>query len=179
MCCNADILFCVLVLHWVTSKEQKEEDSLARSTGAAGSKANHTATIGSHMSRSRRVSITVVEEELEKANSNGVKRPDSAMNNRLNVPATITTECISAKKDSPSGFTRYRRGNEWEVNEPGKGQREDEVELRNIHVHTIQTREVEVGREAERDGSHSAAASADEDGDAWSRRGVVVVERMI
>jgi hypothetical protein len=27
MCCNADILFCVLVLHWVTSKEQKEEDS--------------------------------------------------------------------------------------------------------------------------------------------------------
>ncbi|KNG52664.1 hypothetical protein TW65_00083 [Stemphylium lycopersici] len=42
MCCNADILFCVLVLHWVTSKE-KSGNTNAAASGETGA----TATIGS------------------------------------------------------------------------------------------------------------------------------------
>jgi hypothetical protein len=174
MCCNADILFCVVVLHWVTSKEQKEE-SAARSGIATGSKPAN-GTIGSHMSRSRRVSITAVELEMEKQkgsiNSNSsVIRPDSALNQHLGRQTTITTEIKSV---APQGsYQRYR--SEWD-SEPKKGQKEDEVELRNIRVQTVQTREVEVDRE--RSLSHSAGASTDGDGDDWSRRGVVV-ERIV
>jgi hypothetical protein len=178
MCCNADILFCVIVLHWVTSKEEKEE-SAARSYGATGSNQPHTATIGSHMSRTRRVSITEVEREIEKQKSavatNVVPvRPDSALNNNnLGRQTTITTEI---KSTSPHGtYKKYRA--EWDA-EPRKGQKEDEVELRNIRVQTIHTREVEV--DGERGSSHDAGASTDGevDGDGWSRR-AVVVERIV
>ncbi|KAH7095076.1 hypothetical protein FB567DRAFT_20009 [Paraphoma chrysanthemicola] len=63
MVCNADILFCVLVLHWVSSKEQKDEDSAFRSRSGDGNAANAgkapvgVGTIGSNRSRSRRVSL--------------------------------------------------------------------------------------------------------------------------
>ncbi|KAH5072928.1 hypothetical protein HBH95_161340 [Parastagonospora nodorum] len=174
MCCNADILFCVVVLHWVTSKEQKEE-SAARSGIATGSKPAN-GTIGSHMSRSRRVSITEVELEMDKqkgsitSNSSAI-RPDSALNQHLDRQTTITTEIKSV---APQGvYQRYR--SEWD-SEPKKGQKEDEVELRNIRVQTVQTREVEV--DGDRSLSHSAGASTDGDGDDWSRRGVVV-ERIV
>jgi hypothetical protein len=179
MCCNADILFCVMVLHWVTSKEEKEE-SAARSYGATGSNHPHTATIGSHMSRSRRVSITEVDREMEKQKSavatNVVSvRPDSALNNNnhLGRQTTITTEI---KSTSPHGTYQKYRG-EWDA-EPRKGQKEDEVELRNIRVQTVHTREVEVDRE--RGSSHDAGASTDGEveGDGWSRR-AVVVERIV
>jgi hypothetical protein len=36
MCCNADILFSVLVLHWVTSKDKSYISSTARSSSLAG-----------------------------------------------------------------------------------------------------------------------------------------------
>jgi hypothetical protein len=176
MCCNADILFCVIVLHWVTSKEEKEE-SAARSYGATGSKPGN-GTIGSHMSRSRRVSITEVEREMEKQKSAvttnvAALRPDSSLNNHLGRQTTITTEI----KSVPQGaHQRYR--SDWEA-EPRKGQKEDEVELRNIRVQTIQTREVEIDGER-KSLSHSAGASTDGDGDGdgWSRRGVVA-ERIV
>jgi hypothetical protein len=70
-------------------------------------------------------------------------------------------KCIGAKKDGPNSFTRYRRGSEWEASEPGKGQREDEVELRNIHVYAIQIRQVKIDGEADRNRSHSAGVSTD------------------
>ncbi|KAH7393967.1 hypothetical protein DE146DRAFT_112745 [Phaeosphaeria sp. MPI-PUGE-AT-0046c] len=174
MCCNADILFCVLVLHWVTSKEQKEEDSAFRSsnaaTGGVGVKSSggggHTATIRSYASKSRRTSLR---EGVEKsANVNVVvTRPDSALDNGLNKHATITTECKG--KTSPGRSTRHFAGSGWDASEPRSGIREDEVELNNIRVQTIQTREVEVDVETER--KMSAGASTIDD---WvgSRRGV-------
>ena len=45
MCCNADILFSVLVLHWVTSQDSSSTSSTARSDGtrtAYTSKADNT-----------------------------------------------------------------------------------------------------------------------------------------
>jgi len=36
MCCNADILFSVLVLHWVTSKDKSYNSSTARSSSLGG-----------------------------------------------------------------------------------------------------------------------------------------------
>jgi hypothetical protein len=170
MCCNADILFCVVVLHWVTSKEQKEEDSLARSSRATGSKPGipNNGTIGSNMSRSRRVSLSEVDREMEKQHAVTANvaslRPDSALNNHIHRAATITTECKSAKQLQSGGFRVHRRGSE------------DEVELRNIHVHTIQTREVE--GDVDESLNHSTSGSTSGDGDAWSRRGVVV-ERIV
>jgi hypothetical protein len=178
MCCNADILFCVIVLHWVTSKEEKEE-SAARSYGGTGSNKPHTGTIGSHMSRSRRVSITEVDREMEKQKSSVAAnitsvRPESALNNnQLGRQTTITTEIKSTNAQGP--YQKYR--GEWDA-EPRKGQKEDEMELRNIRVQTIHTREVEV--DGERGSSHDAGASTDGEieGDGWSRR-AVVVERIV
>jgi hypothetical protein len=172
MCCNADILFCVVVLHWVTSKEQKEEES-AFCSHTKASNHNPTATIGSHVARSRRVSTTLEEKPQQE------KRPDSALDNALRRPATITTECKGKTSvTGGSGRTRHRRGGSWDAGEAKHGANEDEVELRNIRVQTIQTREVEVDGDVERHASEGA--STDGEGDEWvgSRRGVVV-ERIV
>jgi hypothetical protein len=178
-CCNADILFTVIVLHWVTSKENKE-DVTARSDGYTGSKsaAPGNGTVKSHMSR--RVSFTDADRELEKKHAvshTAALSPGSEPGNPLQCPTIIKTECKSATPQ-PGMFTNFRRGSEWDSSEPAKGQKEKEVELRKIHVHTIQTREVEIEGDNERSMSHSASASTDGEGDAWSRRGVVV-ERMV
>lgn len=174
MCCNADILFCVLVLHWATSKEQREDDSAFRSSNAVtggGVKSNggagHVATIGSHVSRSRRMSS---DDGVEKGPTPSVTvtRPDSALDNRLVKHATITTEC----KGKTSGrTTRHFAGVGWDASDAKLGIREDEVELNNIRVQTIQTREVEIDVEAER--KMSAGASTEDDEWVGSRRGVV------
>lgn len=180
MCCNADILFCVLVLHWATSKEQKEDDSVFRSShgatgggggvksGGGGGGGAHRATIGSYVSRSRRLSSS--SSGVEKPPSSAiVARPDSALDNKLIKHATITTEC-KGKTSSMGRSTRHFGGAGWDAGEVRQGIREDEVELNNIRVQTIQTREVEVDVERER--KMSAGASTD---DEWvgSRKGVV------
>ncbi|KAH3910781.1 hypothetical protein HBI56_188250 [Parastagonospora nodorum] len=185
-CCNADILFCTSVLHWVTSKERQDEDSLARSNGYTAGKTGGNGgnpngygngTLRSHISR--RVSISDVDREMDKKNglsTTSTVSPEKGISNPLQRPAVITTECKSATPVA-GAFSKYRRGSEWDE-EPLKGRKEDEVELRNIHVHTVQTREVEIDGEHERSMSHSAGASTDGETDAWSRRGVVV-ERMV
>jgi hypothetical protein len=176
MCCNADILFCVVVLHWVTSKEQKEEDSAFRSGTGNLKGAVGTGTIGSHAIRSHRVSVTLASDETGKSAVNtttsSVSHADSLT---LHRPATITTEC----KATPGGVvrTRYRRSS-WDANDAKPGVRDDEVELHNIRVHTIQTREVEVDGEAE--GARCESVHTDREMDDWmaSRKGVVG-ERMV
>lgn len=185
-CCNADILFCTSVLHWVTSKERQDEDSIVRSNGygpgkTGGNPTNPNGygngTLRSHISR--RVSISDVDREMDRKNglsTTSTGSPEKGLSNPLQRPAIITTECKSATPVA-GAFSKYRRGSEWDE-EPLKGRKEDEVELRNIHVHTVQTREVEIEGETDRNMSHSAGASTDGETDAWSRRGVVV-ERMV
>jgi hypothetical protein len=177
MICNADILFCVLVLHWATSKEQKAEDSAFRSntpgTGGAPSR-SALATIGSHATRSHRVS-TVFDDQEKSSVKVTVTSPDDRPGSALRGPAVITTEC---KGIAGAGRTKQLGGSSWDAGEMRIGVREDEVELHNIHVRTIQTREVEVDGEVER--KMSDGASTDGEGDEWvgSRRGVVG-ERMV
>jgi hypothetical protein len=185
-CCNADILFCTSVLHWVTSQERQSEDSIVRSNGyGPGKHSGHggngngygNGTLRSQLSR--HVSIRDTDREMDRKNgltTTSAVSIEKGLPNPLQRPAVITTECKSSTPVS-GAFSKYRRGNEWDE-EPLKGRKDDEVELRNIHVHTVQTREVEVEGEADRNMSHSAGASTDGDTDAWSRRGVVV-ERMV
>ncbi|KAL5120344.1 hypothetical protein ACEQ8H_001634 [Pleosporales sp. CAS-2024a] len=159
MCCNADILFCVIVLHWVSSKEQKQEDSQARSISAGGSKP-HINTIGSHNSRKkRRVSLTEVEIEL------ALELDKEMADSQLQRPLAVTTECKATTKGGQTGkLSRYRG----EANE-------DEVELRSIYMKTIQKRQVEVvvpEADMERRASQSAGRES------WSRRSVGF-ERMV
>lgn len=189
MCCNADILFCVLVLHWATSKEQREDDSAFRSSnvatgGGGGVKSSnggaaagaHRATIGSYVSRSRRLSSS---DGIEKSPSTvvNVTRPDSALDNKLVKHATITTECKGKTSSTTGRGTHHFGVGGWDASEARRGIREDEVELNNIRVQTIQTREVEVDTDRERERKMSAGASTD---DEWvgSRKGVVG-ERMV
>jgi hypothetical protein len=183
MCCNADILFCVLVLHWVTSKEQKEEDSAFRSRtrdlksgGGGGGTAN--GNMSSQLGRSRRVSTALEIDEIEKSGSLSktgtmtISQSEYAARQNL---TTIITEC----KATPGEIVRTRpRRSSWDANESNPGVRDDEVELHNIRVHTIQTREVEVDGEAE--SKRSVSMNTDCEGDDWvgSRRGVVG-ERMV
>jgi hypothetical protein len=179
MCCNADILFCVIVLHWVTSKEQKEEDSAPRSrthdlkNSKSGNGPVGLNTIGSHTVRSHRLSNTIEIDELENTLSNisTCRTPDPHMHN----PATIVTEC----KATPGGVVRYIRSRRasWNAADTKPGMRDDEVELHNIRVHTVQTREVEIDGEAE---SRRSASMGTDTGEEWmgSRRGVVG-ERMV
>jgi hypothetical protein len=154
MACNADILFCVVVLHWVTSKEQKEEDSAFRSDSG------HMRTVGSARDRSRRVTVVEVDGHDEKGLAVATMPAGSG---------TMTTEIKSNGGNhvsTPSGLSRvlHRRGSSGD----GRlrlGLGDDEVELNNIRVQTVYTREVEV----DGDGKSSIG------GDSWvgSRKGVV------
>jgi hypothetical protein len=181
MCCNADILFCVVVLHWVTSKEQKEEDSAFRSRTRdlkSGGGGTGSGNVGSRAARSQRVSAALDIDYMEKSAS--VRRTSTTTVSQSEyaarqTPATIVTEC----KATPGGVVRTRpRKSSWDATEATLGVRDDEVELHNIRVHTIQTREVEVEGEAE--SKRSVSMNTDGDGDEWvgSRRGVVG-ERMV
>jgi hypothetical protein len=97
--------------------------------------------------------------------------PLQALDTALHMPATIVTECKAVP--APSGIVRvlHRRGSSWEGN-ACPGTTEDEVELSNIRVQIIQTREVE----GERSESESSLGATDE----WmpSRKGVLG-ERMV
>lgn len=100
-----------------------------------------------------------------------------ALNNGLK-PGIVTTECVSDQTSSgPAAFSRYRRKSEWHIGS-NEGQMDPDMELRNIHVQTVQTMEVEEGPDEDRKRSFSASASTDREADEWSRRGVVV-ERMV
>lgn len=197
MCCNADILFCVVVLHWVSNKEQRSEESLARSAvGMPG-----VGTVGSNRSKNQRISTLVREEEEKRIGDYGpgasvvgrgtptttstittatISKPAQSSKSHHHPHPTMTTECKSSPHHSvhgaPSGLIRvlHRRGSSFDVDRTGK--LEDEVELNNIRVQTIHTREVEI----EGEGKRSVSASSDGGDGEWvgSRKGVVG-ERMV
>lgn len=150
MCCNADILFCVLVLHWVSSKEVKEDHSAYRSESGTH---NNTALGSVHATatRSRRAS-TGLDAKFESAQLDSLAPTSPVVMQTANpfdaavlapetsrhVPATIITECKSdvAKSKVPKVSHRIATSRDTAA--------DDEVELRNIMVHTVQTREVEI-----------------------------------
>jgi hypothetical protein len=177
LCCNADILFCISVLHWVTSKENREEESAFRSE--TGHPKAGAGTVGSNRDRSRRVSVLLKEgqglEHRSAPSFTGKIPTTTAVSHLKSSPAaTMTTEIKSNTNHStmPSGLSRvlHRRGSSWDGSEGKRVLGDDEVELNNIRVQTIRTTEVEVDGE----GKRWATASSD-GGDEWvaSRRGVI------
>jgi hypothetical protein len=142
--CNVDILFTVSVLHWITSKENREAGSSAQS-GAVSRHRGGAGTVNCTHDPSRRVSAlvrNVIEAEKRSENLNGGKT----------AGPSITTEC-KASPDGPGGLIRVlqRRAPSWNDGQP---HREDEVELNNILVQTLHTVEVEVeGEKGKWDGA--------------------------
>ncbi|KAF2466504.1 uncharacterized protein BDR25DRAFT_293412 [Lindgomyces ingoldianus] len=128
MCCNADILFSVLVLHWVTANDSNRSvsgsspgnftdrlDSIHRSSNFPGVSSNTTP---------RRESVQVW---------SGKRSMDQ---NRIG--GVVTTECmgVAASKD-------------------GRGSEDEIMEMHTITVKTEHTREVEVDGQSETQSSRS------------------------
>ncbi|KAF2033239.1 hypothetical protein EK21DRAFT_59092 [Setomelanomma holmii] len=182
MCCNADILFCVLVLHWVSNKEQKEDESAFRSytrdgnNGVNAGGIGPAGTVGSNCSRKASVHAFANEQDHEHTLTHHPSDPSlHSLETALHIPATIVTECKASPP--PSGIKRvlHRRRSSWDE-APRPGVREAEVELHNIRVQTVQTREVE-GKKSESASSVGYVDDETDRGEAGCR--AVVGERMV
>lgn len=114
MLCNADIMFCVLVLHWVTQIDTPTKSSSANSN-PNGSKGN---TNGSHANhdggRAQRESFNLWPSKNE-ADTKSKK-----------LQGTITTECMGTKHPS------------------GRESQDSIVEMHKITVRTEQVQEIEI-----------------------------------
>lgn len=151
-CCNADILFCVLVLHWVTSKEQKE-----CCTQNSTNSNNRNATIGTRsFSRRRSTSLSKVNTADLLAEMNTIslcdtrtvypfadppERPQPA----LGVPGTIVTECKSDNSRKHSKLDLHDKLSSLGLKKDAV--QDDEVELHSIRVERTQTQTTEASRE--------------------------------
>jgi hypothetical protein len=114
MLCNADIMFCVLVLHWVTQIDAPGKSSSANSNGTGknnptgGSSANHA------VGRVRRESLQIWPGKSE----------SDVKNNKMQ--GTITTECMGVKHSS------------------GRESQDSIVEMHKITVRTDHVQEIEI-----------------------------------
>ncbi|KAF2000344.1 hypothetical protein P154DRAFT_200776 [Amniculicola lignicola CBS 123094] len=89
MCCNADVLFSVVVLHWVTQIDNRPS---ATSTHSAGPRTNHTSQ---GMPRSRRGSTSWTEHGTVEQTNQGLK-----------FASTMMTECAAGGDKSAVGDGR-------------------------------------------------------------------------
>jgi hypothetical protein len=129
MCCNADILFSVLVLHWVT-----QVDSARGSTGTGSSRQNAsadndrpgTATIHG-VPRARHESTDIIDSSALWPNRNG------ELDSKSMPLGVITTEC--------KGISMHQN----------MGSEDQIMELHKIRVHTKHTREIEIGGRSDSD----------------------------
>jgi hypothetical protein len=117
MCCNADILFCVLVLHWVTSHDRP---TTLPSTHATADGKRCSRTLGT-------ASLA----------TDSVSAKEQAGGGQVRVKTECVGESLDGRQSRPGRVVR-KKGDMWDGEEGG-----DEVELRKIHVLTYQTREVE------------------------------------
>jgi hypothetical protein len=200
MCCNADILFCVLVLHWVTSKDTQSGptsqqsgagiDTIGSRSGTrSGQRRSSKMIYGDEADEKKSEIITIKaisEDSTQNTNSindshNNSGRssrrpslnifPSTMSNNPHHRPQTsprlglssVTTECKSSlppsKIRAPSRLRAPSRGL---YRTPTREEFGDEVELNNIRVQTIHTREVEVG-----DDGRERTESVRSEGEEW------------
>ncbi|OAL46156.1 hypothetical protein IQ07DRAFT_198741 [Pyrenochaeta sp. DS3sAY3a] len=154
MCCNADILFCVIVLHWVTSKDKiststvhntPNNASLRSGTNLAlASTRNSTAAEAKDAKDSKRASLALYPFTL-------ATKPDAPKAQKLT--GTIVTECrsdgVGAQRLKPAGRNPLHRMISADSVLRDGSPYGDEVELHSIRVNTEQTRQVEVEGEVE------------------------------
>lgn len=161
MCCNADILFCVVVLHWVTSHDRPTTHPSTHDTDG-----QHPRTIGTASLATDKIMTNL---SLEPA---GLSTTDPAIwpfgEPVEGAKVAVKTECVSdtigQNQSRPARVLHKKSGTLG-----GDDEGEDEVELRRIHVSTYQTREVE--------GKTSDGGSGSEDGH-WEET-AVTVEKMV
>ncbi|PSN62490.1 hypothetical protein BS50DRAFT_120103 [Corynespora cassiicola Philippines] len=149
MCCNADILFCVLILHWVTQVDNSRENTRSGSHGDSAIdrkdislQSPNTPRFDSDVPKSRRESISIWPGQR-------LSEPKKA----LTLAGTITTEC--------KGATHHHKGRESE---------DEIVELHKIRVQTEQTQEVEI---------EQRSMNSDRDYHAYGPERTVSAEKMV
>lgn len=147
MCCNADILFCALVLHWVSSQD-KVTNSIIQNSGASYNRSQDRTATPHRFSIALELDKHIEEgpeEHVQENRGNSlsiypfdtrVEQPQQA----LKLPNKIVTECKSNATPSrmKTGLSLQTKMSSSNVSKMEKD--EDEMELRNIRV----TREVEV-----------------------------------
>lgn len=122
MCCNADILFCVLVLHWIS---QRESSNISSSNGSQPTANNVNGSAHGTMNRDGLASPGQWRESIS-------KRVDGVLQEPKKVHGgTITTEI----KSMPHGMHDEDPDNI--------------VELHQIRVHTQQIQEIEIDGRSE------------------------------
>ena len=133
MCCNADILFSVVVLHWVT-------------------KVDRTPNLSSNHSNVRpnavRASMAIAAAGPEVKPSPQDPQPDPEMGPQMGTTRSLRQSLKIRSQSKGMGSTMTT-----EIKAMPKGDRrgsdDDAVELRGIRVHTERTHEVEVDRRSE------------------------------
>lgn len=148
MCCNADILFCVLVLHWVTSKEKR--------SSYTSTHASHNGTLdleqnkrGPPMrqsmvaapekpgSRDKDAKDEIVEHTLERRQTDLLiwpygQFPTSPVTAKLR--ASVTTEICSSHAHHAATRSKSKNGCVLHISRDDVSECGDEVELHKIHV---------------------------------------------
>ncbi|KAF3047410.1 hypothetical protein E8E12_004184 [Didymella heteroderae] len=195
MCCNADILFCVLVLHWVTSKDKptsyasthasragtadetqgKRGTSQQQSTvGVAGPE---TRTSRSSKPDAKDGTVTYTREAQRSDPSIWPYEHSPTSPVAAKLPGSVTTEIHSSYTHHPMTRSKSKNGRLHKSRDDGS-ECGDEVELHKIHVQ----REVCIDRMES--GSESARGSRGEERkesveDAWGMGRSVSAEKMV
>ncbi|KAF2629989.1 hypothetical protein BU25DRAFT_262511 [Macroventuria anomochaeta] len=189
MCCNADILFCVLVLHWVTSKDKP---SSYMSTHASR---NNTLDEAKRVKTPMRQSVVVAPEKVGSRNdkdeivecilerqqtdlpiwpyeqSNSPTSPVAAK-----LPGSVTTEIRSSVPHSTTR-SKSRNGRVLHKSRDDGSECGDEVELHKIHVQRVVCVDTESSEGSESGYGRGLRSSSVED--AWGMKRSVSAEKMV
>lgn len=121
MCCNADILFSVLVLHWVTQIDSMKSNS-TNTNSVTASRAHASAIPPTHDPNNGFLRIPKTSVQIWAGD-----RTSEVDGKKAKIAGTTTTECYAGKKG-----------------DNGREDQEEIVEMHKITVRTEQTQEVEV-----------------------------------
>lgn len=187
MCCNADILFCVIVLHWVTSKDKISTSTVhntpnnaslrSGTNNALASARNSIAVEAKDAKDSKRASLALYPFTLQ-------TKPDAAKTPKLT--GTIVTECrsdgVTSPRLKPAGRNPLHRIISADSVIRDGSPYGDEVELHSIRVNMEQTREVEVDGDVESGDLGERRTRSEDTGEEWGGVGegqVIVGEKMV
>lgn len=156
MCCNADILFCVIVLHWVTSKDRPSSytsthasrggtvDETARERGDSVATERGKEGYGNAMSKRGSIAkgltaCDVVESSLETRSQPAQLSPHAPSPNESTAPMSPAQACLSGsvKTQIRSAHASARSKSKSRILQMSRTPSEsgdDELELYTIHV---------------------------------------------
>lgn len=196
MCCNADILFCVLVLHWVTSKDKPASyasthasrgGTLDAASDKGGASQRHSIVAAPEQlsSRGRDTKDNIVSQTIKTQHTDpsiwpyehSPISPTSPVAAKL--PGSVTTEIRSSHVHYATTRSKSKNGRLHKSRDDGNSECGDEVELHKIHVQ----REVCIdsnssGESGSERGSKSEGRKESVE-DAWGMGRSVSAEKMV